>query len=152
MTIIVILIGAILIFLNIDIINKEKYKDDNENNFKGVLEVTQDNINDYDIKLFEIRKEYAENITELQCEVEELKKLVIQLSKQNDKVTDNKKSVSKKENKDDSNIHKKDKNQQDEKTEKIIDLIKLGKSDDEICKKTGVAKGEILLIRRLINI
>ena len=65
-TFILFLIAIILIVFNVNAVKKE-----NSGSFTAILKERQDNINEYDIKLGEIRKEYAENITEVQKEIEE---------------------------------------------------------------------------------
>jgi hypothetical protein len=63
MTGMLIFIGLILVILNVIAIKKQG------KSFDGVLGNAMGNINDYDIKLGEIRREFSESIVELQGEL-----------------------------------------------------------------------------------
>jgi hypothetical protein len=60
-------IGAILIAANIKALKKEKLS------FKNSLDIAATEVTDFDIKLTEVRREFAETITELQGEILDLK-------------------------------------------------------------------------------
>lgn len=60
-------IGAILIAANIKALKKEKLS------FKNSLDTAATEVTDFDIKLTEVRREFAETITELQGEILDLK-------------------------------------------------------------------------------
>lgn len=133
------LIAIILIILNFNAVRKEK----NNDSFTAVLKERQDNINDYDLKLGEIRREYAENITEVQKEIEQLRKQISEITKKDEVKHDIIDNGVKEEN-----ILSKD---DDSKSAEIKKLLKEGKSDDEICAATGLGKGEVLLIKGLLK-
>jgi hypothetical protein len=61
------IIGAILISANIKALKKEKLS------FKNSLDIAATEVTDFDIKLTEVRREFAETITELQGEILDLK-------------------------------------------------------------------------------
>lgn len=132
------LIAIILIIFNVNAVKKEK-----GSSFTSVLKERQDNINDYDIKLGEIRREYAENITEVQKEIEELRKQISEITKKDEvkhDIIDNGVNEQK-------DLPKSD----DKKSEEIKQLLKEGRSDDEICEITGLGKGEVLLIKGILK-
>lgn len=68
MYILLIIIGVALIATNIRAIIKE------ENNFKKAIIDAESNIDEVDMRLIEIRSEFAKTITELQREISDLKK------------------------------------------------------------------------------
>lgn len=67
-------IGAILIAANIKALKKEKLS------FKNSLNTAATEVTDFDIKLTEVRREFAETITELQGEILDLKLRIEDLS------------------------------------------------------------------------
>jgi len=60
-------IGLLLIIFNIRVINKEK------NSFQNVFNHTEEDMQEFDFKLSELRREFSETILELQKEIVELK-------------------------------------------------------------------------------
>ena len=67
MPISLIIIGALLIFLNYKAIKKDK------NTFSNVLKYKKEDITEFEVKLGAIRKDMAESLTQLQQEILELK-------------------------------------------------------------------------------
>lgn len=65
--IVLLAMGMLLIAVNINAIKKSK------NSFSETLDIKEKDIKDYDIKIIQIRKEFAETILELQKEIENLK-------------------------------------------------------------------------------
>lgn len=142
-TFILFVIAVLLIVLNVNAIKKDKKQD-----FSNVLKDKQENINDYDLKLGAIRKEYAENITEIQKEIELLREEVSKITSQNKEISEitkqNPLTADKKDIGIESSII-------DSNSQEIKKLLKEGKSDDEICHITGLGKGEVLLIKGLLK-
>ncbi|MBD7915307.1 hypothetical protein H9660_09120 [Clostridium sp. Sa3CUN1] len=150
----IIVIGIILIFLNLKAIKKE------DKSFEKILAREEENNNkDYDIEILKIRKDIAETVLELQREIEELKlsinssnKLEIKNYNKNDKNESNldKDIISEIDfsNKIESN---KKENFQSEKQKKVKLLLDKGLTDNEICEKLNIGKGEVLLIKSLLK-
>lgn len=67
-TIILFIIGSLLIFLNIRVINKEK------NSFQGILGETSKNMKEFEVEIGKVRREFAETLLELQTEISNLEK------------------------------------------------------------------------------
>jgi len=145
MPIILIIIGALLIFLNYKAIKKDK------NTFSNVLKYKKEDITEFEIKLGSIRKDMAESLTELQQEILELKtkrtneNLVkednnLDFKRDNDRkyILEEKKEVI-------NNISKKGK------SERIKELLDMGFTEDEICEKLSIGKGEVLLVKGLFK-
>lgn len=138
------------------------------------------NDRDYDKEIIAIRRDLAETVLDLQKEIEELRvslnyfisynkidKLDDNINIEKIKNDDNK--VKEKENINlDENViseinfshkdHKtfqKEKNSQeekkDDKVQKVKELIEEGLSDEEICNKLSIGKGEVLLIKGLLK-
>lgn len=160
MPVLIILAGIVLIIINYYAITKDK------KSFKDVLN-NQDSIDkDYDMELFAIRKDMAESILDLQKEIRELKGYI-----------DNKQSVSLQDNinvkkryyTDDiitevenspsviSEINYENRpndgitDNKENKVEQIKAMIKSGYTDDDICEKLKIGKGEVLLIKGLFK-
>ncbi|MGL4849137.1 MAG: hypothetical protein ACRC28_09460, partial [Clostridium sp.] len=96
-----------------------------------------------------IRKNMGESLTDLQLEIDELRKEIEILKKDKSKNIEDEEEIvyNKKESDiineiDFNNISKK---------EKIKRLILEGKKDEDICALANVTKGEILLIRGLLK-
>lgn len=146
MPIILILIGLVLVIYNYIALKKEsipfEIHDDEEklkknNSFENVLEKSKDELNEYKIELGVFRKNVAESLTELQEEILEIKKY-LNIIKNNDNLYEDK---IEKENL----ILKAD----SKKTEKIKELLNEGLSEDEICHRLSISKGEVLLVKDL---
>lgn len=157
-------IGTLLIILNIITMVKEM------DSFKRHLRAEKKSITRIDIIVGDLRSEFSQTILELQREIIELnEKLELKRKEQTFSSI-----VNKAVNKVDSNIiqtlqeHEKvrfipEKNVEKEKTiekekkpeaskskaEEIGDLIKKGMSDEEICSRFAIGKGELLLIKEL---
>ena len=163
MPIILILIGLVLVIYNYIALKKESIPfeiHDNEeklkknNSFENVLEKSKDELNEYKIELGVFRKNVAESLTELQEEILEIKKY-LNIIKNNDNLYEDK---IEKENliiEEDSFYNKFDNNVISEinfnskKTEKIKELLNEGLSEDEICHRLSISKGEVLLVKDL---
>lgn len=145
MPIILIIIGSLLIFLNYKAIKKD------DKTFSNVLKYKIEDISEFEVKLGEIRKDMAESLTELQQEILEIK--TNNSSKTISHKNNNVKSESVYEieylleGKEEviNNISKKGK------SERIKELLEIGLTEDEICEKLSIGKGEVLLVKGLFK-
>ena len=145
-----ILFGIILIIINILSISKEK------KSFGSMVKYKMEDMTKVEIEVAQMRKDFAETITELQQEIVYLKEKL-------DKVNYVKKEEILLEEKEENeekgisfdNILKEDdvinEVNMANKTERIKSLIKEGYSDEEICEKLSLGKGEVLLVRGLFK-
>ena len=147
MPIILIIFGIILVFVNIKAINNK------DNSFENVLKYKKEDISEVQIEIAQIRKDVAESLTELQIEIMQLK----------EQIKSDKDNIAKKnyedENKDGLDIEKLlEKTEKEQvinnintkgKTERIRELLEQGLSEDEICNKLSLGKGEVLLVKGL---
>ena len=146
MPIIIIIFGICLIIVNIISIKKEKRP------FNSVLKYKEENMTEVNLELPALRKDFAETILELQTDIEELKRRInlleekdaidIQNSEQKPILNSSSNSI------DVENDVINDINM-DSKSNRIKELIDLGLSDEEICEKLSLGKGEVLLVRNL---
>ena len=144
MPIILIIIGALLIFLNYKAIKKDK------NTFSNVLKYKKEDITEFEVKLGAIRKDMAESLTELQQEILELK-----TKSTNGTISQEDNNVNLKTNEIEyllegkeeviNSISKKGK------SERIKELLDMGFTEDEICEKLSIGKGEVLLVKGLFK-
>lgn len=153
----IIIIGIILIFLNLKAITKE------DKSFEKILAREEVNNNkDYDIEILKIRTDMAEIVLDLQKEIEKLK-LALNSIKKIEIQDDN---IIKTNNKNEINLDKdiiseidfsnkiesiKSESFQSEKQRKVKLLLDKGLTDDEICEKLSIGKGEVLLIKSLLK-
>lgn len=171
--IILVIIGILLIAVNLNAVIKEK------KSFKHQLHIKQDGIENWEIEISNIKKEFSETIIELKQEIQALKyekenlnsgitlyngrgKKVTEninldgnkedkyLDHTSAKIRDNKisnKNIVMEQDKD----YVKNENQSSNnvKIDKIRQLVKEGMSVSEVSEKTGIDKGEVLLIKEL---
>lgn len=128
---ILILFGIILIIVNTKAINKK------ENSFSHVLKYKKEDISEVQTEIAQIRKDVAESLTEMQQEILELKEII----KKNELSTNENKVVKSNNN----NIEATDKKSI------IMKLIKEGYTEEEICNKLSLGKGEVLLVKSLFK-
>ncbi|WP_446897139.1 hypothetical protein ACSVC9_08905 [Clostridium sp. LBM24168] len=138
--IVLFLIGIILIIFNIRAVFKEK------NSFKNQLDSKQGSIEEFDVKIGKLRQEFGETIFELQKEMEDLKKSVDVTRNLSD---NNIKSDKKNFNGENEDKNSKFENYNNVKIDEIKKMIDDKVSIDEIAEKTGIGKGELLLIKEL---
>lgn len=174
MPVILIVIGLILIIYNYRAIKRESSSFDladvEKKSFKSVLDNSKEDMNNYKIELGMLRRDIAESLTELQGEIIDIKKSINNL-KNNAKIHENKNEIIKIEEDNhgfENNNQNKEKHIDDdvvseinfsnieminenEKTVRIKDLLNKGLSDDEICHKLSVSKGEVLLVKGLFK-
>lgn len=158
MTGLLIFIGLILVILNVLSIKKQN------KSFNGVLGNAIDNIDDYDIKIGELRREFSESILELQSQIMDMKEVIEKHNSSNrnynfEKIeknslltseVENQKQIEENENKiiiDETATSTNNSNS--EKVEEIKKLFTEGLSAEEISQKLHLGKGEVLLIKDL---
>lgn len=158
--VLIILIGIILIILNVKAIKKE------DKSFEKILNREEMNNNkDYDVEIISIRRDLAETVLDLQKEIEVLKKSLNYI-KNNKEVDDNKYNIDDYEKENSEIILEEDiigndviseinfnnkKKLQNDKMESVKSLLQNGLSDEEICEKLSIGKGEVLLIKSLLR-
>jgi hypothetical protein len=159
MTGLLIFTGVILVILNVFAIKKQ------DKSFNGALENSIENLNDYDIKLGEIRREFSESIVELQRELMDIRaameKSVIQVE-ETDKGYDETKKIHDENERDiviDDLYSSEDKgikssidirsNSNTDKVQEIIRLFGEKRSAEEISEILKLGKGEVILIKDL---
>lgn len=152
MLILLLFIGIILVVFNIKAIKKE------EKSFDKALKNAEFSTDEIDVKLGELRREFSETILELQQEILDLKEKydIKYEEKQYDNILE--------ENLESSNIPIIEENQDNtinfeetkEKTlennikiQQIKELLEKNLTIDEVVEKSGLGKGEILLIKEL---
>lgn len=133
-------IGVALIILNVKSIKNEKNKN---LNFSEVLKEKENNISDVEVKVIELRREIAETILELQKDIEDIKELV----KVDEYKTIKPTQVNVENIKDDITMNE----IKGDKSKQVMELLHNGLSDDDVCKKLNIGKGELLLIRKLLE-
>lgn len=132
-----IFIGLILVILNVLAIKKQN------RSFNGVLGNAMGNINDEDIRIGELRREFSESILELQSEIMDMKRIMetnIELNKGNEIVHTKKEILINEPSISSSN---------NEKIQNITKLFAQGYSEDSISERLHLGKGEVLLIKDL---
>lgn len=173
MPIILIIIGLFLIVYSYIGLKKEgtyfeirditETKEENKS-FGQVLEKNKDELNEYKIELGEFRRNVAESLTELQEEILEIKKYLKIVkndeSLYEDKVEEEYLDTTYNTNNDpkdvisEINFNRKHDNaniSDSKKTESIKRLLEQGLSEDEICLKLSISKGEVLLVKDLFK-
>ena len=148
--IMLLLFGIILIIVNIKAINKDK------NSFGNMLEYKVENMSELEEEIGQLRKDIAGSLTDLQKEILDLRKRIDEIKVENNTEpevqVENIQEIS-------NDIEKLLDKQADlvddinksSKTERIKDLITAGLSDEDICEKLSVGKGEVLLVRGLFK-
>ena len=131
MPIIMICIGLLLIAYSSNAIKKQKNLENENNNslFNNVLSENEKNADSYKYDLVLLRKDMAESLTELQEEIIEIKRN-LNMVKEEEENIDNSDDIESK-----SKIIKK--------------MLEEGMSDEDICKKLSIGKGEVLLVKGL---
>jgi len=150
-----IFIGVIIVILNVLAIKK------GDKSFDGALENAIGNINEYDIKLGEVRREFSESIIKLQRELMDIRESMeksVNISVDTEKIYDDNKRdnvlVDLYGNDDSDNDTSTststsiDKGNSD-KVQEIIRLFSEGLSVEEISEVLQLGKGEVLLIKDL---
>ena len=162
MPIILIIIGIILIVYNYISLKKESLQKDNS--FEHVFQMNKEDINEYKIELGIFRRNIAESLTELQEEILEIKKYLNIIKNDDslyyDKIEEKNSSIinNHKNNQDDiiseinfNNKYDNEKISSSKKTESIKELLNQGLSEEEICLRLSISKGEVLLVKDLFK-
>lgn len=154
-----IIIGSILIVLNVKTLKKE------DNSFENILRNKEEKIENYQVDMAQLRREFSETLIELQREIYDLKAELIKVKNHEDKkelhsIYEESLEESLKEDINNENIEivkhnleEKTNNSQllADKVNKVHKLVQAGLSDEEICEELGIGKGEVLLIKGLYN-
>ncbi len=152
----IILVGILLIAINFNAIKKER------NSFNSILEDKVDNMEEFELRIGELKREIAETKFDFQKEIQEIKDIYYINQSQNrtvhsievdsvetqEKVIDKKNKVNKRNS---SNVYENsnDNNSNSIKIREIGNLLKQGIDIDEIAEKLNIGKGEVLLIQEL---
>lgn len=131
-TIVLFVIGTVLVIFNARAVIREK------NSFKSQLDLKQESSEKFEIEIGKLRNEFGETIFELQKEIENLKESSFELHKHEDKNKDEKETG-----------NSEFENYNNVKIDEIKKMIDDKVSIDEISEKTGIGKGELLLIKEL---
>lgn len=149
MPIFLIIIGIIIIVLNVKALKKE------DNSFETILKNREENVQDYQVEIGEIRREFSETIIDLQKEIYNLQeelKLIKEDFQGNIKINEEKKEIVSEIPLEDDKVYEEEIiaiETLNDKVNKVNELLKAGFSDDEICEKLAIGKGEVLLIKGL---
>lgn len=157
---ILIIIGALLILLNIKAIKEEG------NSFSSILKKEESNTNrDYDVEIISIRKDLAESIFDIQKEMEEIKESILRINNNKENTINYLEKIEKDDiitNDITNNIKVKNEgviskieftyeNGKISKVDEVKRLVRDGFTDEEICQKMSIGKGEVLLIKGLFK-
>lgn len=171
MIIYLVIISAILIILNIKAVGK---KVNNKNSFDEVLNCNKEKISDFTVEMIKLRKELSETVVELQQDILSLKEEIGVINKRisaNENLAEpylhnkididleqdviNEINIKKNETYDglseETKILDDNTNSSLNKVKEVRKLLNEGFSDDSICSKVGIGKGELLLIKGLYN-
>lgn len=169
MIIVLLSIGALLVFFNIKAFKKEK------TSFNNIFHNTEENMEEFEVGLGELRREFSETILELQKEIQELKRsqgkydgtdenyeAISYNDITNQNTEENSEELSEeinnieiesekiKENEVSINIEEKNTtNNNSVKIDEINKLLAEGLSIEEIGARLSIGKGEVLLIKEL---
>lgn len=157
--IILIIAGILLVVLNFNAVRKEK------KSFQDKLNVKQNEMGNYELEIGKIRKEFAETILELQKEIEDLKKQGNEdfneaiLSEEafegseeklvEEEIEDIKDNTEEESEKSENSDKAAEEDANNIKIDEIRGLLKDNISVSDISEKTGIGKGEVLLIKEL---
>jgi hypothetical protein len=137
-------VGIFLIYINVKAIQKDK------DSFKYKYDNAKDNMEEFQVEIGKLRKEFAETILELQNEIVELRSNTVEAVNETDRteekiVETGEKSIKPKEDA----IENSNMNDNNIKIEKIHDLLDDGFTVDQIADKLQLGKGEVILIKEL---
>jgi F0F1-type ATP synthase membrane subunit b/b' len=154
-----IIIGIVLIVINIKALKKE------DNSFENILKNKEEKIENYEIDIAKLRREFSETLTELQREIYDLKAELKNLKSERcdkesyssyedyseDILTDDTKEKKIEVSKQNRQEKNNDSQLLADKVNNVHKLMEAGLNDEEICEKLGIGKGEVLLIKGLYN-
>ena len=164
MPFIIIVIGLVLIIFNYRAIKRENNSfeiQDKDNSFRKILNDNKNEMTDYKLELGLLRKNLGESLTELQEEILEIKTRLQKIENNNGIVNEKKDICKEITGKSQENISKdviseisilnNDDIEMSIKTDKIKEFLEMGLSEEEICKKLSISKGEVLLVKELFK-
>lgn len=161
MPFILIVIGLILIIFNYKGIKEENNSfeiQDRDNSFSKILNNSKDEMTDYKLELGLLRKNLGESLTELQEEILEIKSRLQIIEKhgtaKEERYSNDVLEVDADRSKDViSEISMLDNNDIETgiKANKINEFLKMGLTEEEICHRLSVSKGEVLLVKELFK-
>ena len=161
MPFILIVIGLILIIFNYKGIKEENNSfeiQDRDNLFSKILNNSKDEMTDYKLELGLLRKNLGESLTELQEEILEIKSRLQIIEKhgtaKEERYSNDVLEVDADRSKDViSEIIMLDNNDIETgiKANKINEFLKMGLTEEEICHRLSVSKGEVLLVKELFK-
>ena len=134
---------------------------DKDNSFRKVLNDNKNEMTDYKLELGLLRKNLGESLTEIQEEILEIKTRLQNIENNNGIVTMKKDKLKENTVKSQDNINKdiiseisvlnNDDIETSIKTDKIKEFLKIGLSEEEICRKLSISKGDVLLVKELFK-
>lgn len=162
MPFILIVIGLVLIVYNYRAINRDNISfeiQDKEKSFNRILDDNKQSLTDYHLELGLLRRNLGESLTELQEEILDIKRRLNIIERNNDTYFDEnnkEENQSIKENNDKdviSEIYFQDNDDVETsiKTDRIKEYLKMGLTEEEICHRLSISKGEVLLVKDLFK-
>ena len=161
---IIIVIGLVLIIFNYRAIMRENNSfeiQDKDNSFRKILNDNKNEMTDYKLELGLLRKNLGESLTELQEEILEIKTRLQKIENNNGIVNEKKDICKEITGKSQENISKdviseisilnNDDIEMSIKTDKIKEFLEMGLSEEEICRRLSISKGEVLLVKELFK-
>lgn len=161
---IIIIIGLVLIIFNYRAIKRENNSfeiQDKDNSFRKILNDNKNEMTDYKLELGLLRKNLGESLTELQEEILEIKTRLQKIENNNGIVNEKKDIYKEITGKSQENISKdviseisilnNDDIETSIKTDKIKEFLEMGLSEEEICRRLSISKGEVLLVKELFK-
>lgn len=161
---IIIVIGLVLIIFNYRAIKRENNSfeiQDKDNSFRKILNDNKNEMTDYKLELGLLRKNLGESLTELQEEILEIKTRLQKIENNNGIVNEKKDICKEITGKSQENISKdviseisilnNDDIETSIKTDKIKEFLEMGLSEEEICRRLSISKGEVLLVKELFK-
>jgi hypothetical protein len=152
MPFVLIIIAILLIVINYRALKKE------DKSFDKILGEREEGVNDHDIEIAKLRREFSETILELQLEIERLK-AIKNSSEDNDNridildldidTDDEDYTEAKVEHNEETETKNPSKNVISDKARAVKELLDRGFTDDQICEELAIGKGEVLLIKGL---
>ncbi|NME82751.1 hypothetical protein [Clostridium sp. SM-530-WT-3G] len=163
MPFILIVIGLVLIIFNYKAVKRGGNSfeiQDRDDSFDKVLNNSKNEMTDYQLELGLLRKNLGESLTELQQEILEIKTRLRIIENNNIGIAeDNKLKFNMIKDYDNINediipkinVLNDDSIETSIKAEKIIEFLKMGLTEEEICHELSISKGEVLLVKELFK-
>lgn len=136
-TIALLLISVGLIIVSSKSIYKEKQEQNRieEYNFEGILNRSEENIDDYKIEIGKLRKEFAETLLEIQGEVVELENKIDTLSKINTNESNSSNNINTDTTKNEVDLISL--------TEEIKDTVDISMNNEKVAEKSNDTEGSL---------